>query len=422
MNVLWIINGIREHQYTMLGMDRYSGCASGTWLEAAYCAAQKQTDIQLHLATVYDVPKLMYDTDEGNSFYILPNRGKCAYDYHDNNNKLDWQIVREIAKPDVVVVWGTEMPHAYCAMKAMKNIPTVIFVQGIIRTIYDHMFDGWPSAYHCCTLRDYVDKFSNKSMMNKFKSQLPLEKEMFEMAEGVIVENIWAEYATKAINPELRIYYNKLPIKQVFFHNDWQIDDIEPFSIFTNAGGYPIKGHHILFKALAIVKKRLPNFKCYIPGTRLSVFNSIKRKTGYTQFLNKLIDEGNLRDNIIYVGGLSSEEMVDRIKHCNVYVMPSIVENHSSSLIEAKLIGAPCISSMAGGSFTLINHEKNGLLYNSLDPEMLAGCIIRVLENKQYAETLTKNRDGFRMLRRDNFGNQMNDIYSELLKNKKVIF
>lgn len=33
MNILWVIYGIREHQYTMLGLDRNSGCASGTWLE-----------------------------------------------------------------------------------------------------------------------------------------------------------------------------------------------------------------------------------------------------------------------------------------------------------------------------------------------------------------------------------------------------
>lgn len=81
MNILWVINGIREHQYTMLGLDRNSGRASGTWLEAAYRAAKGNKDIHLHLAATHDVPELMHDTNEGNTFYILPNRGGGVYDH-----------------------------------------------------------------------------------------------------------------------------------------------------------------------------------------------------------------------------------------------------------------------------------------------------------------------------------------------------
>lgn len=308
------------------------------------------------------------------------------------------------------------MPHAYCAMYAMRGIPMVIFVQGVIRVVYEHMYDGWPSSYHCSTIRDYYDKFINRSsLMNKFKAQLPLEEAMLKMADAAIVENIWAEYALKSINPRLRFFYNKLPIKREFFQREWSVENIEPLSIFTNAGGYPIKGHHILFKALAIVKKRFPDFKCYIPGTKLSAFNSAKRMTGYVRYLNRLLDDGEIRDNVVYVGGLSSEEMADRIQHCNVYVMPSIVENHSSSLIEAKIVGAPCISSNVGGSFTLIKHGKDGLLYNSLDSEMLAGCIISVLEDNQYAESLTRRRDEFKSSRLDDFGVKMLEMYDELI-------
>ena len=107
--------------------------------------------------------------------------------------------------------------------------------------------------------------------------------------------------------------------------------------------------------------------------------------------------------------------MADRSQHCNVYVMPSIVENHSSSLIEAKIVGAPCISSNVGGSFTLINHGKDGLLYNSLDSEMLAGYIISVLEDKKYAESLTGRREEFKASRLDDFGERMLEMYNELI-------
>ena len=98
--------------------------------------------------------------------------------------------------------------------------------------------------------------------------------------------------------------------------------------------------------------------------------------------------------------------------------MPSLVENHSSSLIEALISGAPCISSMAGGAPTMIKQKENGILYNSMDPESLAGNIMRVFEDDELACQLSKGALHLRTLRRRNFGDEMLKLYSSVLSEK----
>lgn len=415
MKILWITNILFEHHRTMVGLDS-TKVTGGSWLNAAYAASLNNSDIQLHVATSGGNVELLESEKDGNVFYIVPGGDSRGYDVISETNLKQWQILRSKVDPDAVIVWGTETRFAYVAMKAMEGIPMGIYMQGVIESIYDHYFEGIPKKYQNATLRDFVDKLNKNSSYRTFCSQVPLEREMFCMATGVIVENDWCEDMCKSVNPNLKVFRNNLPIRDVFQSREWSLDNIERQSIFTNAGGYPIKGHHILFQALGLVKRRFPNFKCYIPGPTLSTFNSVKRQTGYTKMLNDLMNQYKLFGNIIYLGSLSSEEMVNQLTTCNVYVMPSVIENHSSSLIEAMMVGAPSISSLVGGTASLVRHRENALLYNSLDIRSLAGNIVRVFEDDALAERLSKNARKIREERAGDFGEEMNQICKQLIE------
>lgn len=417
MKILWITNILFEHHRTMMGLDA-AHVTGGSWLNAAYVASLGKKDLQLHIVTVANISKRKDGERDGNRFYILPGGGTRNYNVDSVSNQSEWKRLREDVRPDAVIVWGTETRAAYLAVKMMQDLPIAIYMQGVMASISSHYYDGIPHEYKCRTLRDYLNKLYKSSDYMHFLRQVPLETQMFQMATAVIVENDWCEDMCRVVNPRLRVYHNKLPIRDIFYQGQWVAEKMEPKTIFTNAGGYPIKGHHILFKALAIVKQHYPDFKCYIPGQRLSVFNNLKRKTGFSTYLNKLITENNLEDNIIYTGSLTSEQMVDRLQTCNVFVMPSIVENHSSSLIEAMIVGAPCVTSLVGGNAGLVEHGKNALLYNSLDAQSLAGCIIRLFNNPQLAKAIGTKAYEIRESRSNSFGDDIQIIYSDLTKRK----
>lgn len=415
MKILWVTNILFEHHRTMMGLDA-SHVVGGGWLNAAYAASLGKDDLQLHIATVANISERKVGERDGNLFYILPGGGTRNYDVDSAANKLEWTRLREEVKPDAVIVWGTETRAAYLAVKSMQGIPIAIYMQGVMSSISGHYYEGLPHKYHCCTLRDYLNKFDKSSEYKHFLRQTPLEAEMFRMATAVIVENDWCEDMCRVVNPNLKVYRNKLPIRDIFYKGKWSIEKMEPHTIFTNAGGYPIKGHHILFKALATVKQQFPDFKCYVPGQKLSLFEGLKRKTGFTLYLNKLIQANNLSNNIVYTGTLTNEQMVEHIATCNVYVMPSMVENHSSSLIEAMIVGAPCVTSLVGGTASLVEHGRNALLYNSLDADSLAGCIVRLFERPQLAKTLGEKAYEIRDSRSGSFGDEMLNVYSDMIK------
>ena len=412
MKVLWITNILFAHHNDMMGiMNRVTG---GSWLNAAYDGSLSDSNLELHIITSSNVSEVMKSSKDGNSFYIIPGGGARTMDINSAKNLKNVESLIASIKPDVAVLWGTESHLAYLFAKSLKAIPTVVYMQGVIKSIYDHYYDGMPPKYQNSTVRDIIDSINPHSSINEFKKQAALERVILESSDAVIVENDWCEDICRSINPKLRIFRNKLPIRDVFFQTKWSVEKMKPLSIFTNAGGYPIKGHHILLKALGIVKKQYPDFTCYIPGQKLSTYNSIKRRTGYIKMLEDLIVEGNLQDNIVYTGFLSSEEMVEHLCTCNAYVMPSVMENHSSSLIEAMVVGVPCISSLVGGVADLVVHGKNAFIYNSTDAENLAGCIIRLFNNSKLAAQLGSVAELIRESRKQDFGAEMNHIYQQM--------
>lgn len=413
MKVLWITNILFAHHYEMMGVK--GKATGGSWLYAAYEASLKDRELELHIVTSSSsVSHTKKSESDGNSFYIIPGGGAREINIDSAGNIQKVKTLIDSIRPDVAVLWGTESHLAYLFAKSLKGIPTVVYMQGVIKSIYEHYYDGIPSEYRKATLRDYIDSVNPHSSINEFKKQSEIERAILEYADAIIVENDWCEDICKSINPKLKIFRNKLPIRDIFFQKKWSIDKMKPLSIFTNAGGYPIKGHHILMKALGIVKKQYPDFICYIPGEKLSTYNSIKRRTGYIKMLEDLIIEGNLQDNIVYTGSLSSEEMVEHLCTCNAYVMPSVMENHSSSLIEAMVAGAPCISSLVGGVADLVVHGKNAFIYNSTDAENLAGCIIRLFNNSKLAAQLGLAAELIKESRKQNFGAEMNNIYQQM--------
>lgn len=419
MNVLWVTNIPFDYHRNMLGMNITMGNTSGSWLYAAYQASKGCNELHLHIATIAQVDSITSEEHEGACFHILPAGVRMHYDASSEKYLNDWKELKEKVNPDLIVIWGSETKHAYVAMKAMTGVPTVIFVQGIMKTIVAHSKDAIPQRYLFRTFRDFYDYFFWKSQDNAFKKQIALEKEMYENALGVIIENDWAYDTIRAINPKIGIIFHiQLPINSIYYEKSWNLDNIERHSIFTNASGLSIKGHHILYKALAVVKMSYPDFKCYVPGTNLYSNNSFFSKKGYTQYLIDLIKEGGLENNIIFTGVLNPEKMSDHLCRCNVYVMPSLVENHSSSLIEALISGAPCVSSMAGGAPTMIKQKENGILYNSMDSDSLAGNIMRVFEDDELACQLSKGALHLRALRKRNFGDEMLQLYSSVLSGK----
>ena len=239
----------------------------------------------------------------------------------------------------------------------------------------------------------------------------------------VILESDWCAYNCLAIEPNCNIYRSNLPINPIFANYNWNYDECEKHSIFTVAGGGPIKGHHMLIKAFAKVIVQFPDAKLYIPGAS-NLFAADMRsrfmKTTYDAYIYSLIKKYNLQKSIILTGRLTPVQVAERISKCHVFVMPSSCETHSSSLIEAMIVGIPTISSYVGGISHYYKDQENGFFYRFNEPEVLASLIVRSFKDKELSVRIANcGKKTQRTLRSSiDLRNDYIRIYKSILKNK----
>jgi heptosyltransferase-2 len=146
----------------------------------------------------------------------------------------------------------------------------------------------------------------------------------------------------------------------------------------------PIKGQLYFLKALACVLRSMTGVKAWIIGgvsagkdhymEELEVWT---RRLGLTQTVQFL---GNRRD----IPGLLSQ--------MDCLVMPSIAqESFGRVIVEAQAVGTPVVATRVGGVVEIIEDGVDGLLVHPKDHEVLAEAILKILNDRTLAQTLSFN-------------------------------
>ena len=78
-----------------------------------------------------------------------------------------------------------------------------------------------------------------------------------------------------------------------------------------------------------------------------------------------------------------------RIRNAIMFVLSSDFEGLSNALLEAMMMGIPCISTNCAGSDEVIRNEKNGLLVNVGDEDGLYMAMKKLLENNELRKDIS---------------------------------
>ena len=421
MNILWISNITFGPLCELAGESKSSG---GSWLDATFDVLSNEVGIYLSLVTVSRVKEIRTKKEGNHTFYILPGGYPSEYDYKSSKNKEYWEKIKKESCPDLIQIWGTEFTHGYLALQIMKGIPSVVYMQGLMSQIERHYLSGISNKdlKNSISIRDIIKMDWIERQKSRFYHGALIESKMLQMAGNIIVENQWCESHCKAIAPLSKVFRSKLNIKQDFYGQEWSENKMQPHTIMSNAAGYPIKGLHILLKALRIVLLKYPDTQLIIPGEKSPFEKSFFEKlriNGYTKFLIQIIQQLNLKNNICFLNKLSATQMALHMATSNVFVMPSSIENHSSTLIEAMIVGTPCVSSYVGGIPEYLFHNVNGLLYRFDEHEILAAHIIKIFDDNSFASFIGSNaKKAMRDSRKsENLKEELLEIYQKVLKN-----
>lgn len=139
----------------------------------------------------------------------------------------------------------------------------------------------------------------------------------------------------------------------------------------------PQKNQKLLIDAFTEVKKQHPYAELHIYG-----------EGELRADLTSQAEELDISSSVILHGNVL--DVHQQIADAAMFVLPSNYEGLSNALLEAMLMGLPCISTNCAGSDEYINDGENGLLTMVGDRDGLVSAMCRFLENREEAERCGK--------------------------------
>lgn len=392
MKSLWIVNkccgALHQHLYGKKS-------TGGQWLDAMLEEAAEVVNDSIVVVNIESNPKVSCFKSGNVTYYTLPGQPNENYDYKCKSALEGWKEIIEKEKPDILEIWGTEFPYSLAAMNAAPEVPAIIYVQGILDSIAKYYISGLTEKElkKAVTIRDILSGTTIKQTKRKYERRALYEAEIVRRAGNIIIENQWAKAYYSKMEIGVKPYFLPISISNSFREHRWSEGIMTPHTIMCPAANYPIKGLHMLLKALTIVKEAYPDVRLYIPGTVLKDTKTLKSKlkqNGYDRLIKQLIVDFNLTENVVYTGRLTADEMAKKMAEVNCFAMTSSIENHSSTLKEAMTVGTPCVSSYVGGVPEYAVDGENCLLYRFEDYEVLAQNICRLFADKDLRAKLSK--------------------------------
>lgn len=381
MKIIWITNiPIGD-----MAKKLYDAKSDGLWMDALLKQFVLRKEHDLVLVTTGKVKNAIIIDSGRIHYYLLPGGIPGKYRRKAKDAENDWSKIYSAEKPDIIQIWGTEYKHALPAAREAKKsgIPMIVYIQGLMEAISRYCVAGmkYSDMRRYTTLRDIYRSERLISQRALFEKRAETEKVLLGLSGHCIIENTWAEIHCRALIPGIEIHKIPLSINKAFFRHDWSIDRMAPHTIMCNASGYPLKGLHIMLKALVLVKQKHDDVKLYVPGTVITCgtsFFSRQKRPGYWVYISDMINDLGLSDNVVFTGNLTQEELAERLSKVNIFVLTSSIENHSSSLKEAMAVGIPCIAASVGGVPEYFSADSDGFLYRFEEYEFLAEYICRL--------------------------------------------
>ena len=170
--------------------------------------------------------------------------------------------------------------------------------------------------------------------------------------------------------------------ESVILRSNWGISDSDTV-IGIIARLSPIKNHRLLFQALIQLHHTRDIIKLLVVGD-----GPIRQE------LETLAKELSVGGKIIFTGGRT--DAVDFLSLFDLFVLPSLSEGVSMTILEAMAAKVPVIASAVGGTLEIIRHKETGLLFKSDDLQDLSDNLRLLLDDPQLGQKMAD--DAFEMV------------------------
>ncbi len=190
----------------------------------------------------------------------------------------------------------------------------------------------------------------------------------------------------KNIN-KIKVFHSSIDCDK-FIYRKYQLLKNKNICIATTCRLANKKGLDYAIKAISILVKKHPNLHYLIIGDG-----------GLRHKLQDLINNLGLKHNITLVGWKTPNEVVELLKTCHIFILPSVTRNAQegipNALKEAMAMGIPVVSTYHAGIPELIQNEITGFLVPEKDAHALAKAIEFLIEHPEIWDRIRLNARKF---------------------------
>lgn len=182
--------------------------------------------------------------------------------------------------------------------------------------------------------------------------------------------------------------------------------------VVGNAGRLAVnKRHDILIRAMKRVIDRCPSACLMIVG-----MGKTEEK------LKEMVKEMNMEDRVLFTGLRKDVPLF--LSAMDIFVLPSVRDPFPIALLEAGASSLPCVGARDGGIPESIEDGKTGLLVPRDDPEKLADALIRLIEDREFAVGMGRERrkDILSQYTLRHQSENFQKLYESILKKKGLVY
>lgn len=394
---------------------RSNGHNGGGWIASLEQIVRQNKSIELGIAFYFPDSSFKYH-NEGVTYYPIQLESNSLVDKLFNKKSSDniekyLQIIEDF-KPDLIQIFGSE--NDFGLLCKYTDIPVVIHLQGCLPPYHNALMPvGMKRS-------DFI--FKKGLSLNYRFIGLRSEKAFFKRAEREIKiitscryfmgRTQWDKSLIDLFNPGATYFHCEEALRDSFITSEkrWKYSDEKKKTIISVISRPWYKGCDLILKTAALLKRFTDidfEWKVYgIPEMKFyeSVYN-IKAK----------------EVNVHPMGTASKDELVVALCAASCYVHTSYIDNSPNSICEAQILGVPVIATNVGGISTIVDDNKDGILFPANAPYTAASLIKKVTKNRTIAEGLSSNAIAKVTARHDpdKIGERLAYIYNSIIQENK---
>lgn len=259
-----------------------------------------------------------------------------------------------------------------------------------------HSHTALVSTIHGCLSTESLARLQAVGILNDNYRKTPLWYYYGFVEHFGIIQNhetiMPTEWLKGIMNRDFRIPEDRMTTVPNGMDIEEFLNDMNKPAVTPDAGGRkiilcsarfdPVKGHVHLLRALSQLKKVRSDWVCWLAGD------------GQLEgMLREQVAAYGLQNEVVFLG--NRQDVPALLNKSDLFVLPSLQDNHPYAIMEAHVSGKPVVVSNAGGIPEMVTHETTGLIFPAGNDQDLFGNLLAVLSEEDLRSRLGEQSKAF---------------------------